>query len=57
MIMDVVVAQEESAVAPKDGLVIAMDTIMFKTLQYVSLFIKVLRIFEIYISIGKSYFI
>ena len=34
MIMDVVVAQRESAVAPKDGLETATDIIIFKILQY-----------------------
>ena len=47
------VAQRKSAVVTKDGMGIAMDTIINKFLKYFSMSTKLLLTFEIYCSIGR----
>ena len=44
------VAQRKSAVVTKDGMGIAMDTIMNKLLKYFSMSTKILPTFEMYFS-------
>ena len=47
------VAQRKSAVVTKDGMGIAMDTIINKFLKSFSMSTKLLLTFEIYCSIGR----